>query len=93
MKIKLVVHYRVPSLNALFKLNHWQRAKERKKAHLALLSALGLSAIGYLTPTTSAQNRSLTASATLASYLVTGQMISSSRSARRSAGRKRSEPK
>lgn len=36
----ITVNYKVPSLNVLFSMGHWQRAKEKKKAQDALFSAI-----------------------------------------------------
>lgn len=93
MNLKLVVKYRVPSLNRLFAMNHWERAKERRKAHLALLSALSPTDTRYLTQTTSAQRALSTAYGTLALYLATGRKTSNSRSRKRGVTRKMSELK
>lgn len=93
MKLKLVVHYKVPSLNRLFKMNHWQRAKERSKAHLALLSALSPTEPSYLTQTTSAQKALSTAFDTLALYLMTGPKTLSSVWHKRCAAKRKREPR
>lgn len=78
MNIKLVVRYKVPSLNKLFAMNFMARFKERRKAHLALLSALSPTEPGYLTLTTSAQNLLSMGFDTLALYLATNRTRSKS---------------
>lgn len=84
MNLKLVVKYKVPSLNRLFAMNHWQRAKERRKAHVALMYALMRTGHGSSILTTSARNRLLMGYGTLVSYLATGHKTSNSRSHKRS---------
>jgi hypothetical protein len=37
--LTLRLNYRVPSLNRLFAMSHWQRLSEKKAARLALASA------------------------------------------------------
>ena len=91
MKIKLVVNYRVPSLNKLFKMNHFARFKERRKAHHELLSALDRADRSCSIPTTYAQRVLSTACVTLALYLTTARKTSSSSSPKRSAPKKRIE--
>lgn len=88
-RICLVLNYRVPSLNALFSMSHWQRHRERKKAHLALLSALQVGAGNYSTQTTlqEAANMLWMAYDTLASYLTTQQRTSGSKRARKKCKR------
>lgn len=89
MTIKLVVKYKVPSLNRLFKIGPMGRFQERKKAHRALLSELQRSAHDSLTQTTSARSLLLTACDTLALYLTTARRTSRSPSARSAAARER----
>lgn len=91
MKLKLVLNgYRLPSLNQLFKMSHWARGKARRRAHLALLSALHLSALDSATLTISARKRLWTACATLRSYLTTDRKTSISSSVRKSAPHRKS---
>ena len=48
--IKLVVRHRVPSLNVLFAMSHWQRTKEKKATQAAFRSALRAIEGGLSTP-------------------------------------------
>jgi hypothetical protein len=54
------VLYPVPSLNALFGMNRWQRLREKKRCHAAVFSSLRATGDGYLIRTTSVPNTSLT---------------------------------
>lgn len=88
--ITITLHgYKVPSLNALFAMNHWQRRKEKQKAQAAFMSALRHSAQGSLTPITSPQNFWSIAADTLASSLMIRQKKSSIRAAKSNAQRKK----
>lgn len=80
--LKVVVQRKVPSLNALFGMNHWARKKEKEKTQSALLSALDPSATDCSTPTTSSEASSIlsTAYGTLALFMMTAKQTSSSRS-------------
>lgn len=62
-KMAITVKYVVPSLNALFAMNHWQRAKARKQTAAAFESALSPEGVAFLTPTTFAGKESLIVSA------------------------------
>lgn len=62
-KMAITVKYVVPSLNALFAMNHWQRAKARKQTAAAFELALSPEGVAFLTPTTFAGRESLTVSA------------------------------
>lgn len=64
----------------MFDLGPFGRFQQRRKAHLALLSALSPTDPNYLTQTISVQNHLSTAFDTLALYLATGQTKSKSRS-------------
>lgn len=77
---RIVIPYRLPSLNALFAMQHWQRIKEKKKAQANFESTLRGAAAGKSTPTMSFQSTCSTASAALDSYLTTMQTLSNSRS-------------
>jgi len=57
-KMAITVKYVVPSLNALFAMNHWQRAKARKLTAAAFASALSPEGVAFLTPTTFAGKES-----------------------------------
>ena len=57
-KLTITVKYVVPSLNALFAMNHWQRAKARKQTAAAFESALSPEGVAFLTPTISAEKAS-----------------------------------
>lgn len=48
--INLVVRHRVPSLNELFRMSHWQRTKEKKATQAAFKSALRAIEGGLSTP-------------------------------------------
>jgi hypothetical protein len=48
--IKLVVRRRVPSLNVLFAMSHWQRTKEKNATQAAFKSALRAIEGGLSTP-------------------------------------------
>ena len=61
-KLTITVKYVVPSLNAMFAMNHWQRAKARKLTAAAFASALSQNAIAFSTPTTHAPRPLWTAS-------------------------------
>ncbi len=50
-KLTITMKYVVPSLNAMFAMNHWQRAKARKLTAAAFASALSQNAIDFSTPT------------------------------------------
>ena len=80
MKIVLNVNYSVPSLNKLFKMNHWNRHREKLRCQGALASALLDSAVNCSTQTISQEVVSTlsTASATLALYQATGKTKSAS---------------
>ncbi len=62
-KMAITVKYVVPSLNALFAMNHWQRAKARKLTAAAFASALSPEGVAFLTPTISVERASLIVSA------------------------------
>jgi len=94
--IKIVVAYKIPSLNVLLKMGHMARHQERKKCHLELMYGLQATAANSSTPIISSEERNilLTACATLESYLMTAQIKSASRSARLKSGLlPRKEPK
>jgi len=58
--LRITLKYRLPSLNRLFGMNHWQRHREKKEAKRAFESWLRAGAAGSLTPTTSAPSTSST---------------------------------
>lgn len=91
--IKFVVDYRIPSLNRLFAMTHWERHREKRKAQVALLLALQACADDCSTRTTSPeeQNTFSTAYAMLASY--TGMPQTKSRSLSAKGKAKSSAPK
>lgn len=69
MRMKLVVDYKIPSLNTLFAQTQWDRHQEKKVVLKAVLHALSASRAlepGCLTPTTLPEgvNSSLMPSAT-----------------------------
>jgi hypothetical protein len=84
--IKLVVKRNVPSLNILFKMNPWQRAKEKHATQMAVLDSIKkecvlnsvFTELDSSTPTTSAQSILSTAYDTLVSYLTTDHKTSTS---------------
>lgn len=79
--IKLVVRHRVPSLNELFRMNPWQRRKEKQETQSAMLSAYGAFDHDFATRTIFAQNTLSTACDTLARFLTTAHKTSHSQSA------------
>lgn len=93
MNLKITVNYKIPSLNRLFAMSHWQRKDERHKAHYALWCALSPTEASFSTQTTSAQSLLLMGYGTLGSYLATGPKTLSTRCARKNADRKKSAPK
>lgn len=87
--LKIVVWRKLPSLNALFAMGHWQRSKEKSETQTALLSALQLSGSGSSIQITVAQSILSTAYDTLACYLTTDRKTSSLRLRRPKSKRKR----
>ncbi len=96
MTISLSVYYRTPSLNET-KRQHWAvQFKEKRRAFVALLSALQDTASGRSILTTSPEASRIcsTASGTLALYLGTNRGASGSkRSKSKSSPSKTKEPK
>lgn len=88
--INFVVPYRIPSLNSLFDMNHWDRKRERHKAQVAVLYALRATANACLTGKTSSGDAStwLMHCDMLESYLMTDRSKSSSKS-----GKSKSKPR
>lgn len=54
----LTVKHRVPSLNRLFAMNHWQRHREKKETQLAVQCALKATEPGSAIPTIWLENTS-----------------------------------
>jgi len=69
----------VPSLNELFKMNHWGRLKEKKATQAAFMSALRHTVNGSLTQIIFAKNISSTASGMRVTSKMTGIATSRSR--------------
>lgn len=78
--VRLEIDYKIPSLNALFAMNHWGRTREKKKAQSALSSALRRSGHASSTLTICAPNTSLTQHDTCDSSKTIRQRTSSSKS-------------
>ena len=91
--ILLVLKYRVPSLNRLFSMNHWQRRKEKQQAQLATLSALKAAAADSSTPIISVGSKLWTAYDTLASYMATARTKSTTKSAKSKSRSRKKEQK
>lgn len=70
---KLSVLHPVPSLNALFAMNPWQRRKEKLATQRAFMSALQASGVDSLTLTTFVRSTLLIASGMPASSKMTVQ--------------------
>lgn len=90
---KMVVRlkYTIPSLNKLFALNHWGRAKERKVAAAALESAFSQGEAAFSIQTTSPASVSLIISAmreSLSKTMRTRLSIASLRRKSRKAAKK-----
>jgi hypothetical protein len=78
-----------PSLNALFSMNHWQRATAKKKIQAAFISALRQEENDLLTPTISFSNTTLTASAMLEQFQMTVKAMSQSKLTKKKLAGKR----
>mgnify|MGYP003639519899 CR=1 FL=1 len=88
LRINILVKYRLPSLNALFGMNHWQRTKEKKAEQAAFVSALRHAAIASSIPTISAPSILSMLCDTAEHSLMTEKRTSTSR-----AGKKKSRAK
>lgn len=91
--IRLEIRRNVPSLNILFKMNPWERAKEKREMQMAVLDSIGrwrdelrsllpVTEPGRLIQITCALSMASTAFATLQSYLMTDRKTSTSGSSK-----------
>ena len=84
LTLRLVVNHKLPSLNLLLAMNHWQRMTEKHVTQDAFLYALQASASDSSTEAISTGGLNIwrTAAFTLASYLGTRRKKSTFRSGR-----------
>lgn len=87
--LTLNVNYRVPSLNTLFAMGHWQRRKVKVAIQDAVLSALLATETENAIPTTFAGSGSSMHSDMLASYMTTDRKTSSTKSRKRKSPTRR----
>ena len=69
--LTIVLPYKIPSLNAVLGLTHWQRIKLKKEAQASLGFALSHTETGSLTMTTSSGSTSLMPSGIAERFLTT----------------------